>query len=148
MRKNKHRFFVIKTLAIIALAFYSLVDLSFGDRPTTSPPTSYSFIDIDIPTPEGELGFTSFGDINDGGDITGGFTSSILGPRGFLLSNEFKLTDIQCPGTINVEPNAEPKSINKHGEITGFCFTGRVSGFFRNKKGKLTVLDFLRANLT
>ena len=148
MRKNKHRFFVIKTLAIIALAFYSLVDLSFGDRPTTSPPTSYSFIDIDIPTPEGELGFTSFGDINDGGDITGGFTSSILGPRGFLLSNEFKLTDIQCPGTINVEPNAEPKSINKHGEITGFCFTGRVSGFFRNKKGKLTVLDFPRANLT
>jgi len=147
MGENKHRFFVIKTLAIIILALHSLVGLAFGDTSATQP-VSCSFISIDIPTPGGELGFTHLGDINEDGEITGGFTNSILGPRGFLLSNKFKLTDIQCPGTVNVEPNAEPQSINEHGEITGFCFTGRISGFFRNKKGKLTVLDFPRANLT
>jgi probable HAF family extracellular repeat protein len=148
MRKKKHRFFVILTLAIIVLAFSSLADLSFGDRQGSTRPSSYSFINIDIPIPAAELGFTSLADINNDGEITGGFTNSTLGPQGFLLSNKFKLANIQCHGTRNVEPNAEPKSINKHGEISGFCFTGRISGFFLNKNGKLSVLNFPGANLT
>ena len=148
MRKNKHRLFVIRALAIMVFfAFHLLVGLVFGDTLATQP-ASYRFISLDIPTPGGQLGFTSLADINEEGEITGGFTNSNLGPRGYLLDDKFRLTDIQCPRTVKVEPNAEPQSINKRGEITGFCNTGRISGFFRNKKGKVTILDFPRSTLT
>ena len=143
MRKHTQRFFLTGILAIIILAVRPLVGLAFGDTSTTQP-ASYSFISIDIPNASGQLGFTHLADINDGGEITGGFTNS--SGFGFLL-DKFRSTDIQCPGPANALP-AQPQSINKQGAITGFCFTSRVSGFFRNKKGKVTILDFPRANLT
>jgi uncharacterized membrane protein len=145
MGKNEHCFFVISALVIIVLALHSLVGPVFGDTPATQPP-SYSFISIDIPNASEQLGFTSLADINDGGEFAGGFTNS--SGFGFLL-DKFRSTDIQCPGTVNPEPNAQPQSINKHGEITGFCGTGgRLHGFFRDRKGKYTLLDFPRSNLT
>jgi probable HAF family extracellular repeat protein len=145
MRKNKHRFFITGALAIIiVLALYPLVDLVFGDTSATQP-VSYSFISIDIPNANEQLGFTSLADINDDGEIVGGFTNS--SGFGFLL-DKFRSTDIQCPGTVNVFP-AQPQSINKDGEIAGQCFSGgSFHGFFRNKKGKIALLDFPRANLT
>jgi probable HAF family extracellular repeat protein len=92
----------------------------------------------------GQFGFTDLQDINDKGEIVGGFT---VGPQGFLLDFEkAKFTDIQCPGAVN--PTAA-KSINNRGEISGFCFTGgRLHGFVRNKEGRFTLLDFPRAILT
>lgn len=131
MRKNTRRFFFTSTLAIIILALDQVVGLAFEDTSATQT-ASYSFISIDIPIPGGDLGFTTLADINNASEITGGFTDSNLGPTGFLLSNKFKLTDIACPGT----GNAAPQSINKHGEITGFCFTDKESGFVFHRKSK------------
>jgi probable HAF family extracellular repeat protein len=84
-------------------------------------------------------------DINNDGEITGGFTNS--SGFGFLL-DKFKSTDIQCPEAVSALP-AQPQSINKHGEISGFCSTANgLHGFFRNKKGKVNLLDFPGATLT
>ena len=146
MRKNKYRFFVISALVIIVLALPPLVGLAFEDTLATQP-VSYSFISIDIPNSSGELGFTHLADINNDGEIIGGFTNS--SGFGFLIGETFKLTDIQCPEDTNAEPNAQPQSINKRGEISGFCSTGgRIHGFFRSKKGQYTLLDFPGATLT
>jgi len=131
---------------IVVLAFQPVVGLVFGDTSATQP-VSYSFISIDIPNFNGELGFTSLADINNEGEITGGFTDS--SGFGFLIERQFRSTDIQCPEAVNPAPNAAPQSINRHGEITGFCGTGgRLHGFFRNKKGRYTLLDFPGSTLT
>lgn len=144
MRKNKHHFFVISALAVIILALQPVI--LFGDT-LVPQASSYIFITVDIPTASGQFGFTSLDDINDEGEIVGNF---VAGPVGFLLDEKTKFTDIECPGAID---NTAAKSINKHGEITGFCFVaapGSLSlhGFFRNKKGKYTLLDFPGANFT
>jgi probable HAF family extracellular repeat protein len=145
MRKSTRRFFDTGTLAIIIFSLRPLLGLAFGDTSVIQP-GSHSFISIDIPNASEQLGFTSLADINDDGEITGGFTNS--SGFGFLL-DKFSSTDIQCPGSVNAAPNAQPQSINKHGEIAGFCGVGgRLHGFFRSKKGKYTLLDFPRANLT
>ena len=142
-RKNPCCLCVTAILAII-LALHPLVGLAFEDTAATQP-VSYSFISIDIPNFSGELGFTSLADINNDGEITGGFTNS--SGFGFLLGETFRLTDIQCPESVVL--SAQPQSINKHGEIAGFCFTGgRERGFFRDKKGTYTLLDFPGATLT
>src|SRR5215510_15741692 len=146
MRQNNHRGFVISALTIIVLTLQPVVALAFGDTSATQP-VSYSFISIDIPNSEGELGFTSLADINNEGEITGGFSNS--SGLGFLIDRQFKSTDIQCPGTVIVGLPAQPQSINKDAEISGFCSTSSgLHGFFRNKKGKVTLLDFPRATLT
>src|SRR5262245_3506544 len=144
MRKNTRRFFF--TLAIIILALHPVVGLAFGDTSVIEPP-SFSFINIDIPNTSEELGFTTLADINNDGEITGGFTNS-SGP-GFLIDRQFRSIDVQCPATASRDLPAQPQSINKRGEITGFCTVGaRLHGFFRNEKGKYTLLDFPDANLT
>jgi probable HAF family extracellular repeat protein len=139
-RKNKCCLFVAGTLASLVPALLPVIVL--GDTLATQV-SSYIFITVDIPTSSGQFGFTSLDDINNQGKIVGGF---VAGPVGFLLDEKTKFTDIECPGAID---NTAPKSINKRGEISGFCFTGgRLHGFFRDKKGKYTLLDFPRANLT
>jgi probable HAF family extracellular repeat protein len=140
------RVFRAGALVIIILILHPLVGLVFADSSLT--PASYDFISVDIPNPLGELGFTHFADINNGGEITGGFTNS--SGFGFLIGGKFRSTDIQCPTRRRRdEPNAQPQSINKSAEIAGFCFTrGRLHGFFRNKQGKYTLLDFPGATLT
>jgi hypothetical protein len=148
MRKNKHRFFVIGALAVIILALQPLVGLVFGDTSATQP-VSYSFISIDIPNSSGEIGFTTLADINNDGEITGGFTNS--SGFGFLIGKTFRSTDIQCPDTVDAAPNAQPQSINKHGEIAGFCFTdNKERGFVfhqKSKDRKHAVLDSPRATI-
>ena len=109
--------------------------------------SSYIFTSIDIALSRGQFGFTSFGftsldDINDRGEIVGGDTRL----PGFLLDEKTQFTDIECPGARD---STAAKSINKRGEIAGFCFAGRENhGFFRDKKGKYTLLDFPGATLT
>jgi uncharacterized membrane protein len=136
------------------------VALVFGDDLTVNAP-SYSFTTIDMPASQGQLGFTTLADINEKGEITGGFTDSNLGPYGFLLDKKRRSTDIRCSKDV---VSTEPQSINKHGEIAGFAtvITDRIkipvppfvilitklSGFFRDKKGRCTILDFPGANLT
>jgi probable HAF family extracellular repeat protein len=123
---------------------------------------SYSFVSIDIPISDGQVGFTHFTDINKNGKVTGGFTNSILGPYGFVLSKKLKKsTEIRCSGEV-VE--TAPQSINKRGEVVGFSIvhidrvsnpqpsaensSTKISGFFLNKKGECTILDFPGAILT
>ena len=145
MRKRKNPCCLcVTTILASMLALHPLVGLAFEDTSATQP-VSYSFISIDIPNPSGELGFTSLADINNDGEITGGFTNS--SGLGFLLGEIFRLTDIQCPDSVVL--SAQPQSINKHGEIAGFCRVGgRQHGFFRSKKGQYTLLDFPGASLT
>src|SRR5690242_16246364 len=52
-------------------------------------------------------------------------------------------------------PNQMPShnQLNQHGEITGFCGTRvgsaiKLHGFFRDRKGKYTLLDFPGGTLT
>ena len=142
MRKTKNPccLCVAATLATLVLALQP--DIVVGD-PLATQASFYIFTSVDIPTSSGQFGFTALDDINDRDGIVGGFTA---GPVGFLLDEKTQLTDIECPGAIN---STAPKSINKQGQIAGFCFaSGRNHGFFRNKKGTYTLLDFPRANLT
>jgi len=123
----------------------------------TASASSYNFIAIDLPTPGGLLGFTTLADINENGAITGGFTDSNLGPYGFIL-DDVRSTDIRCSKAVL---STAPQAINKHGEIAGFATVAtynfeipfeiaalRTSGFFRDKEGRCTILDFPGANLT
>ena len=61
-------------------------------------------------------------------------------------------TDIRCSKDV---VSTAPQSINKHGEIAGFAVvntdnneTTKLSGFFRDKKGRCTILDFPGANVS
>ena len=136
----------VATMLAIILALHPLGGLAFADT-TVPQPVSYRFISIDLPNSSGDLGLTSLADINNDGAIIGGFADS--SGFGFLLGDTFRVTDIQCPGDTNAAPNAQPQSINKHGEISGFCRVGgRLHGFFRGKKETYTLLDFPGANLT
>jgi uncharacterized membrane protein len=142
MRKTKNPccLCVAATLATLVLALQP--GIGVGDTLATQA-SSYIFTSVDIPTSSGQFGFTTLDDINDRGGIVGGFTA---GPVGFLLDEKTPFTDIACPGAIN---STAPKSMNKRGEMAGFCFTGgRLHGFFRDKKGLYTLLDFPRAMLT
>jgi hypothetical protein len=131
---------VAGTLASLVLALPPVIVLGDTLAPHVS---SYIFITVDIPTVDGQFGFTSLADINDRGKIVGNF---VAGPHGFLLDERSKFTDIQCPDALD---GTAAKSINRHGALAGFCVTGgRVHGFFRDKKGKYTLLDFPRATLT
>ena len=131
-----------------------------GDDVTASG-SSYNFIAIDLPTPAGLLGFTTLADINEKGEITGGFTDSNLGLFGFFLDEKMRPSDIRCSKAV---VSTTPQSINKHGEIAGLATvvmdnvetpktpfgiaTIRINGFFRDKNGRCTILDFPGANLT
>ena len=137
---NKCCVLAATTVAILVLALQPMICIA-DTLPTQA--SSYIFTTVDIPTSTGQFGFTSLDDINDEGEIVGNF---VAGPVGFLLDEKTMFTDIECPGAID---NTAAKSINKNAEISGFCFTGgRLRGFFRSKKGKYTLLDFPRANLT
>ena len=101
-----------------------------------------NYVPIDVPTPAGQLGFTSLGDINDKGQIVGGFTA---GPHGFLLDKRFRLKGtVQCLGATETQPEA----INRYGEICGFCTANKVRGFYRNKQRQYVFLDFPGATIT
>jgi len=101
-----------------------------------------NYVPIDVPTPAGQLGFTSLGDINDKGEILGGFTA---GPHGFLLDKRFRLKGtVQCLGATETQPQAT----NRYGEICGFCTANKVRGFYRNKQHQYVFLDFPGATIT
>ncbi len=160
MRNNKRRGFICLRFLMIVLTLHASGALVFG-HDSSSDHSPYIFMKIDIPTPKGQLGFTALADINEKGEITGGFTDSNLGPYGFFLNKKMRPTDIRCSKDV---VSAEPQAINKHAEIAGFAsvVTDRIkipeppfeilitklSGFFRDKKGSCTILDFPGANLT
>jgi probable HAF family extracellular repeat protein len=159
MRKPGHR--LLLCFASIVIVLQTFATLTFGQ---TSEPSSYTFATVDVPLPDRQLGFTSFQDINDRGQIVGAFTNSDLGPYGFLLNFKKKVrsTEIRCPGKDVV--STAPQSINGHGEIAGFAtvvverikipqpphkiLITEIKGFFRDRGGKCTIIDFPGANLT
>jgi hypothetical protein len=150
------------TFASIIVGIQTFATLVFGQ--TSESSSSYSFVTIDVPLPNGRIGFTDLADVNEEGQITGGFTDSNLGPYGFLLNieNKVRSTEIRCSGKDVVV--TEPQSINRHGEIAGVAsvvvkrikipqslskiLVTKISGFFRDRTGKCTILDFPGANLT
>jgi probable HAF family extracellular repeat protein len=132
MKNNIRGLWAIVTIGTI-LALQPL-DIVYGDD---SRPFSYSFVTIDIPTSDGQIGFTSLQDINSDGEIVG------LALRGFLIE-KFRITDIECPRVLSTAP----LSINKHGEIVGTCGDDEIQGFLRNRKGRYKLLKFPRAILT
>jgi len=142
MRKSKHSccLCVAATLASLALALQPVI--VWGDTLATHA-ASYLFSSVDIPTSSGQFGFTSLDDINDAGTIVGNF---VAGPVGFVLDAQTQLTDIACP---DARQSTAAKSMNKWGEIAGFCLTGDgTHGFVRDQKGTDTFLDFPGATLT
>ena len=68
MKENKNLFWATLTIGII-FALQPL-DLAFGDMATTEP-SPYSYITIDIATPDGQIGFTGLTDINNDAEIVG-----------------------------------------------------------------------------
>jgi len=122
---------------------------------------AYRFITVDIPTPKGNLGFTTLADINDNGEISGGFTDTNLGPYGFILDKKMRQIQVRCSKDVIA---TVPQAINKHGEIAGSAtvviqripipdppfeiLITKTSGFYRDKRGRCTLLDFPSATLT
>jgi hypothetical protein len=158
MTNMRHRLFVTFASIIVALQTFGTFVLGQTSEP------SYTFVTVDVPLPNGQLGFTDLTDINDEGQIVGGFTDSLLGPYGFRLNfkNKVHRTAIRCLGRHVVE--TAPRSINRHGEIAGIAsiiverlkiaqppfktFITKTNGFFRDRTGNCTILDFPGANLT
>src|SRR4029450_1816141 len=102
-KKNTCSLFVVGILASFVLTLQP--GIVVGDTPATQA-SSYIFTSVDIPTSSGQFGSTALNDINDRGEIVGGFTA---GPDGFLLDEKTQFIDIECPGAIN---STAPKSIN------------------------------------
>jgi probable HAF family extracellular repeat protein len=160
LRKAAHRLWPFLAAIVIVLQIFATV--AFGQA---SEPSSYTFSTIDVPLPDGQLDFTSLQDINDEGQIAGAFTNSNLGPYGFLLDfnkKKVRSTKIRCRDRDVV--STAPQSINSLGEIAGFASVvvervqipeqrrkvpiTQIKGFFRDRRGKCTILDFPGANLT
>jgi len=149
------RWHSIATFVLVTIVF------SYSTGPALGQSSSYSFVTVDIPTPDGQFGFTTLEDINAKGEIAGAFTNSIVGPFGYVLDKKFRPTEIRCSKDVL---STAPQSINNQGEITGFAsvikeripipfppfeiLITKISGFFLDKKGKCTILDFPEATLT
>ena len=56
---------------------------------------SYSFLSVEVPNAQGELGFTGLAGINDKGEIVGGFAAAES--QGFVISRRGEITRIGCP---------------------------------------------------
>lgn len=152
-----NRWIVCLPCSIFALALHTSAALVHA----TDGTPAYRFITVDIPTPQGQLGFTTLADINESGEISGGFTNSNLGPYGFVLDKKMRQIEIRCSkdviGTV-------PQAINTHGEIAGWAtvviqripipeppfeiLITKTSGLYRDKRGRCTLLDFPSATLT
>jgi probable HAF family extracellular repeat protein len=159
-RTAGHARVTIRNLAVVGLVLQAFATVAFA-QPSEPLSSSYTFTTIDIPTPGGQFGFTSLTDISKKGKIMGGFTDSNLGPFGFRLNDKHKPTEIRCDDDVLA---TAPQSINKRGEIAGFAsvvidripipeppfeiLITKLSGFFRDKKGRCTILDFPGATLT
>jgi hypothetical protein len=160
MSKTKRRLLMPFAFALLVLSFQPSANFVFADA-SAAVNSSYDFITIDIPTRAGQLGFTQLADINDKAEITGGFTNSNLEPYGFVLDKKVRPAEIQCSKDV---VSTAPQSINKHGEITGFASVIKerikipqppferlitaIAGFFIDRKGRCTILEFPGARLT
>jgi uncharacterized membrane protein len=160
VRQTRHR----SLLCFVSIIFILQTFATFVFGQTSDPSSSYTFVTVDVPLPDEQLGFTHLSDINDEGQIAGGFTNSLLGPYGFLLdfNKKVRSTEIRCPGRHVL--GTAPQSINTHGEIAGFAsvvvekikipqspqklLITKISGFFRERTGQCTIIDFPGANLT
>src|SRR5918992_4452326 len=141
MRKRKS-YLLIGRVVLLILPF-SVPGGGFIPNGFAAPhAASYTFISVGVPNPRGELTFTSLSDINDKGEIVGGFT--VGEPQGFLIDKNGRTISIQCPGASFTAP----RGINKFGEIAGGCYDGTNHAFFRDRRGTYTLIDFPDATLT
>ena len=155
MRLNRWIIYLPGSILILALHASSTLVLAADSIP------AYRFITVDIPTPKGQLGFTTLADINEIGEISGGFTDTNLGPYGFILDKKMRQIQVRCSKDVIA---TVPQGINKHGEIAGSATVviqripipdppfeiviTKTSGFYRDKRGRCTLLDFPSATLT
>jgi hypothetical protein len=82
---NIARRLLLYSIFLVLETFPSIVFGQLGQPPP------YRFVTIDVPLPDGRLGFTHLSDINDRGEIAGAFTDSNSGPFGFVLSFKKKV---------------------------------------------------------
>jgi probable HAF family extracellular repeat protein len=122
--------------AVLTLAF---ADLAVG-VPQDSISALYSFVSLDIPAPNGQLGFTNLSDIADNGDLLDFFIAAPDTP-GFLLQ-QFRTIPIMCAHA----EFSTPSGINNRGEISGNCVfpstTPSGQGFLRRPNGELILINF------
>src|SRR5262245_24571782 len=122
--------------ALTLQSFGSVVAAQTAES-TSSP--SYTFVVVNIPDQDDNLGGTDVIGINRRGEIVGTSDDSV---RSFLLSN-FRYSEIACPG-VGASQNFAV-SINQHGDIAGFC---RLSAFVKPMRDPYVILDFPGAFLT
>jgi probable HAF family extracellular repeat protein len=114
-------------VAVLIMAF---ADLAVG-VPQDSISGTYSFVSLDIPAPNGQVGFTNLADIADNGDLLD-FLVAAPDTPGFLLQ-QFRTIPIMCE-------HAEfttPWGINNRGEISGTCIYRSTSGISPTSQGFL-----------
>ena len=125
---------------VMSLAFLTNVAVSAPQAPVSS---SYSFISLDIPAPDGRLGFTNLADIADNGDLVDFFVAAPLTP-GFLLQ-QLRAVPILC----ETAQFTTPTGINNRGEVVGSCiFPPSGQGFLRRANGELVFLNVPGATST
>lgn len=128
-----------KTMIWVAVLIFAFADLAAG-VPQNSISASYGFVSLDIPAPNGQLGFTNLSDIADNGDLLDFFVAAPNTP-GFLLQ-QFRTIPIMCAHA----EFSTPWGINNRGEISGNCVfpstTPSGQGFLRRPNGELILINF------
>jgi len=121
---------------VMSLAFLTNVAVSAPQAPVSS---SYSFISLDIPAPDGRLGFTNLADIADNGDLVDFFVAAPLAP-GFLVQ-QLRAVPISCEQARFTTPTG----INNRGEVVGNCIfpsaNPSAQGFLRRANGEFVFLS-------
>jgi len=128
-------------LCLSVIPIFEFVSVGLAER----QPTSYSFLSVEVPNSQGKLGFTSLADINDKGEIVGGFTAG--DSQGFIISKRSEITRTGCPNATFTFL----LGINNSGAIAGSCHDGTTHAthaFLRNQKGQYTLIDVPGAVIT
>lgn len=138
---RRWRTFGVRLLILLALSTVTAVARGDAADPPASP--LYSFVVVDLPDMNGQLGSTEIRDMTDDGRVLADITR---GPFAFLV-DRFELTKIECPSG---GPTAA-LSINSDAAITGFCGGGALGplvGYLRGDDGEYMLLSVPGATLT
>jgi hypothetical protein len=103
------------------------------EKPGHGKPPRYEFISVELPNSQGALGLTTLTDINNRGELVGGFAAADA--EGFLISERRGVVRMRCP---DVTFQTAPLGINNFGLVAGFCDT---RGFIRGRNGRFLFIE-------
>jgi probable HAF family extracellular repeat protein len=128
-----------QTMIWVAVLIFAFADLAIG-VPQNSISASYGFVSLDVPAPNGQLGFTILDDIADNGDLLS--EAIAAGPQSFLLK-QLGIIPILCSAQAEFTGLG---GINNGGEIAGRCIFGSgqpsTQGFLRSANGEFVFFNF------